>query len=442
LAESERVNDTHLQRIQTILTKGAEAGFALDAADLAADAIMKAASEAKAELVARLERAKEQKQAVDQMKATLASATSTMKRRQEEIARTDTLLERQRIELGRLQADGRYSEALITATAEVRNERKSVLEQLLSAKSVQLSAAEAEQSRLRREITEVGRRITGLSAQIQQASRREIDLRGERSTAIQAITDAGLTADTSNDELLSAVSATTKAQSDLEILKEKAVSLEVGLDAAASAAILEQHRRTITANDKQVKALRLQQRKLRDAERYFKDLHSVVSRQQNEAISNFTAEYGPRTSVIQRRLRSVYSFDDVEIHANEAKITVRVKRNGQELRPVDFFSQSQQQTLMLGLFLTACTAQTWSSFSTVFLDDPVTHFDDLNTYALLDLISGLLEGAAGGKQFIISTCDDRFLELARQKFRAHGERARFYQFTAIGNDGPVVSELN
>ncbi len=223
-------------------------------------------------------------------------------------------------------------------------------------------------------------------------------------------------ADTSNEELLSAVSAATKAQSDLEILKEKAVSLEVGLDAAASAAILEQHRTTISTNDKHVKGLLQRQRKLRDAERYFGDLHRLVSTQQNEAISNFTSEYGPRTSVIQRRLRSVYSFDDVEIRADDAKITVSVKRNGEELRPIDFFSQSQQQTLMLGLFLTACSAQTWSSFSTVFLDDPVTHFDDLNTYALLDLISGLLESADSGKQFIISTCDDRFLSSHAKNF--------------------------
>jgi DNA repair protein SbcC/Rad50 len=438
LVESERVNEIHRQRIQNILTKGAEIGFALDAPDFEVDAIVRAAGEVKAELAARSERAKEQKQAVDQTRATLASAMATMKRRQEEIARTDTLLDRQRIELSRLQADSRYSEALITATAEVRNERKSQLERLL--RSVQLSAAEAEQATLKRAIMEVARRITGINAQIQQSSRREMDLRGGQSTAIQAITETGLAADTSNDELLLAVSATTKTQSDLEILKEKAVSLEVGLDAAASAAILDQHRTTISTNDKQVKELRFQQRKLRDAERYFNDMHGVVSRQQNEAISNFTAEYGPRTSVIQRRLRSVYSFDDVEIRANEAKITVRVKRNGEELRPVDFFSQPQQQTLMLGLFLTACTAQTWSSFSTVFLDDPVTHFDDLNTYALLDLISRLLESADGGKQFIISTCDDRFLELARQKFRAHGDRAKFYQFAGVRPVGPLVPE--
>ena len=112
------------------------------------------------------------------------------------------------------------------------------------------------------------------------------------------------------------------------------------------------------------------------------------------------------------------------------------------MRPTDFFSQSQQQTLLLGLFLTACLSQTWSALCPIFLDDPVTHFDDLNTYAFLDLIVGLLESDSDQRQFIISTCDEKFLQLARQKFRHLGERAQFYAFSAIGAEGPVVEPAN
>jgi exonuclease SbcC len=442
LAESERANATIRQRMQEIIESGSENGFSLDAPDFVANTVTDAVDQTRKSLAASSERARSQRQVVDQAKATLASAASALKRRQDEIARTDALVERQRAEAGRLQSDNRYSETLVTLPTGAREERKAALDQALTEKGVRLATMEAEHARLKRTIADLTRRHSGIGAQIQQTARRDAELRSLQSAADQRIVSAGLPADTSNEELLIAVSGAAKAQSDMEILKEKAVSLEVGLDAAASAAILEQHRATISTNDVQVKTLRQRQRRLREAERYFGEIHRLVSAQQNEAISNFTLEYGPRTSVIQRRLRSVYSFDDVEIHAEAAKITVSVKRNGEELRPIDFFSQSQQQTLMLGLFLTACSAQTWSSFSTVFLDDPVTHFDDLNTYALLDLIAGLLENADGGKQFIISTCDDRFLELARQKFRAVGDRARFYQFTAIGSDGPVVSELN
>jgi exonuclease SbcC len=75
------------------------------------------------------------------------------------------------------------------------------------------------------------------------------------------------------------------------------------------------------------------------------------------------------------------------------------------------------------------------------LDDPVTHFDDMNTYALLDLLSGLLRSQDGERQFVISTCDEKLLQLARQKFRHLGPSAKFYRFSAIGADGPMVSEI-
>lgn len=76
------------------------------------------------------------------------------------------------------------------------------------------------------------------------------------------------------------------------------------------------------------------------------------------------------------------------------------------------------------------------------MDDPVTHFDDLNTYALLDLILGLQNSSEGERQFVISTCDEKMLQLARHKFRHLGSAAKFYRFQAIGTDGPMVSELS
>jgi exonuclease SbcC len=75
------------------------------------------------------------------------------------------------------------------------------------------------------------------------------------------------------------------------------------------------------------------------------------------------------------------------------------------------------------------------------MDDPVTHFDDLNTYAFLDVIVGLLEADTKERQFIISTCDEKLLQLARQKFRHFREDAVFYCFEALGENGPVVRQI-
>jgi exonuclease SbcC len=172
--------------------------------------------------------------------------------------------------------------------------------------------------------------------------------------------------------------------------------------------------------------------------KYFEEIQARLQETQNSAVASYTDEYGPLTSVIQRRLRAVSGFEDISLQPESGGINVRVTRNGEHLPPTDFFSQSQQQVLILSLFLTACTTQTWSAFAPILLDDPVTHFDDLNVYSFLDLVGGLLESGLPGRQFILSTCDDRFFQLARQRFRYLGDRGRVYRFISCGLDGPVI----
>ena len=272
---------------------------------------------------------------------------------------------------------------------------------------------------LRTQLTNLQRRVAQINAQLEESK---------------------LPFDISEDKLNSMITEELRTQEQLVTLRDSVSNLELAIDAATTAAALTQLLQNIRNKEKAVVAAARRRDQHQPWLNYFKELSRLVSSQQNEAIANFTREYGPRTSVIQRRLRSVYGFDDIEILSRESTISVRVKRHGEELRPTDYFSQSQQQTLYLGLFLTACISQTWSAFSPVFLDDPVTHFDDLNTYAFLDLIVGLLESNVGRRQFLISTCDERLLQLARQKFRHVGESAKFYRFSAIGPEGPVVEE--
>jgi exonuclease SbcC len=253
--------------------------------------------------------------------------------------------------------------------------------------------------------------------------------------------EAKLPADATEATILALMADESRAQAQFLELRDLAAGLELAIDTATTAAALTRLRQNIVNKEKAIEAAAAKREEHRPWLKYFDSISALASSQQNEAIANFTQEYGPRTSVLQRRLRSVYGFDEVDIQSHDSTIRVRVKRRGEELRPTDYFSQSQQQTLLLGLFLTACISQTWSAFAPVFLDDPVTHFDDLNTYAFLDLIVGLLESDSAQRQFVISTCDEKFLQLARQKFRHLGKRARFYTFSAIGADGPVVGEI-
>lgn len=253
---------------------------------------------------------------------------------------------------------------------------------------------------------------------------------------------AQIPSNVSESDLLDRIAVESKLQSQLVALRNDASNLELAFDSATTAAALTTIQNSIRTKKKDIENATQRLNAHKPWSSFFSKLNRLLLHQQNSAIEAFTNQYGPRTSVIQRRLRSVYGFDDVEIHTRDSAIHVRVLRNGAELRPTDYFSQSQQQTLLLGLFLTACISQTWSGFAPIFMDDPVTHFDDLNTYAFLDLIVGLLEGDSKERQFIISTCDEKLLQLARQKFRHFQQDAVFYRFEALGANGPVVRQIS
>ena len=71
-------------------------------------------------------------------------------------------------------------------------------------------------------------------------------------------------------------------------------------------------------------------------------------------------------------------------------------------------------------------------------DDTVEHFDNLNSYAFVDLIKGLTD-SDNNRQFIISTCDERLFQLIRQRFGDSSGKAIYHIFDSIGENGPSYS---
>jgi exonuclease SbcC len=228
----------------------------------------------------------------------------------------------------------------------------------------------------------------------------------------------------------------------LSKLVEQVSSLEVALDAITTAAALRAKIIETKTLEEKIRASTAERETSARWRAYFEHLRDAMQKEQNRAVKEFTYAYGPLTTTIQRRLRSVYGFEDVILDPRDDEIAIRVMKNGEQLRPTDYFSQSQQQILMLSLFLTACITQTWSSFGPILLDDPITHFDDLNAYSFLDLIAGLTVGEQGRHQFIVSTCEERLFQLVRQKFSNFGRRIRIYRFVSTGIEGPVIEAVS
>lgn len=256
-----------------------------------------------------------------------------------------------------------------------------------------------------------------------------------------ALSTAGLAVETTEEQVHQLMHATQTRVLKALGLRDRAAELEVAMDAAATSAAFQSIRARIDGHESIAERALVRSALVEPWVNYFEEVSKLLSGQQAMATEHFTTGYGPRTEMIQRRLRPVYGFDDIAVTSKDSSIQIHVRRNGEVLRPTDFFSQSQVQTLVLGLFLTACSSQTWSGFSSIMMDDPVTHFDNLNTYALLDLILGMQNSPEGARQFVISTCDEKLLQLARHKFRHLGEAAKFYRFSAIGAEGPMVAEI-
>ena len=321
----------------------------------------------------------------------------------EETARFDRTVEEGRIAL-------RSCRGEVDRQRRVIRELQESVEQLLADprvgdENLEVSAAEIENriGRLQGELAQVDRERVGLREQLGRQERKLQEVRDElkeareSATVLQAeganlqswcdevtakLAEAKLPEDADESTLLSQMSALARERVRATDLRDAVHSIELAIDAATTKAAFGRLRDVVLRREE---ALGEAQQRRNEGEgwlRYFESLADVLVEEQSAAVASFTTGFGPTTSVIQRRLRSVYGFDEIDIRNDDSKIRVAVRRQGEKLRPTDYFSQSQQQTLLLGLFLTACLSQNWSTLSPVFLDDPVTHFDDLNTYAV------------------------------------------------------------
>jgi len=228
----------------------------------------------------------------------------------------------------------------------------------------------------------------------------------------------------------------------LQKIARRCIALERSLDAAQRSAMLADLELQAESLIKQRRSLFELSERISRVKEVFAGVKSVLEGQSSQAVSNYVKALGPLTTLIQKRLRAAYGFGDIALRAKGNDIEVVVGWKDQDLRPGDYFSDSQKQILMLSLFLAGRLTQTWSGFSPILMDDPVTHFDDLNAFGFVELMRGLASSYPGRRQFFISTCDDRLFGLMRSKFMDLPGGVRFYEFEGIGRDGPVVKPID
>ena len=301
--------------------------------------------------------------AVARDRTTLTTAKNLLATRIGELNDRKTALARRNEDVAQLQNDPRTAQISFDIDDEQLARAESLTLDSLTTFKGEATAAQTKVTQKRTEMPALRQQSTSMKAQLQTLRTQLANLQRAVAQLTARLQESKLPTDVSEEMLLSLIADESRQQAQLLALRDSISSLELAIDALTTAAALTTLQQNVRNKEKTVETAARKRGQHQPWLAYFTRLSDLVSLQQNEAIANFTSEYGPRTSVIQRRLRSVYGFDDIQIESHESTISVRVKRHGEVLRPTDYFSQSQQQTLLLGLFLTACISQTWSGFA-------------------------------------------------------------------------------
>ncbi|MBU0825284.1 MAG: hypothetical protein KKB78_12785 [Alphaproteobacteria bacterium] len=105
-------------------------------------------------------------------------------------------------------------------------------------------------------------------------------------------------------------------------------------------------------------------------------------------------------------------FDRIKLGQVDDPLRWLADVGGQELNPGKDFSQGQRQDLALALFL----ARARSLRGTFFLDEPVTHLDDLNRVGLLDIFRATVLENSMSLNLVVTTASKPLARHLIEKF--------------------------
>lgn len=100
------------------------------------------------------------------------------------------------------------------------------------------------------------------------------------------------------------------------------------------------------------------------------------------------------------------------------------------MMPDIYFSSAQLNTLALSMFLGEILSIKDLELKTIFIDDPIGHFDDVNILAFIDLVRCLVDDL--NYQVVLSTHDIRIFNLMQIKLDKKYYNSKFIQFKSIG----------
>ena len=103
----------------------------------------------------------------------------------------------------------------------------------------------------------------------------------------------------------------------------------------------------------------------------------------------------------------------------------------EDIMPELFFSSAQLNTVALSVFLGGALSTSNPKVNTIFIDDPIGHFDDLNVLSFIDVLRTIISETDW--QIIISTHEESFYEIMKVKLNPKYYNSKFLIFKDEGN---------
>lgn len=141
----------------------------------------------------------------------------------------------------------------------------------------------------------------------------------------------------------------------------------------------------------------------------FYDAYTTMSRKQVQDLSRVV-------NPLFARMHANRVFDRINLGEDNDFLHWLADAGGQQLDPGKDFSQGQRQDLALALFL----ARARSLGGTFFLDEPITHLDDLNRVGLLDILRATVLESSQSLNLVITTSSRALARHLIEKFAGVG----------------------
>lgn len=141
----------------------------------------------------------------------------------------------------------------------------------------------------------------------------------------------------------------------------------------------------------------------------FYDAYTTMSRKQVQDLSRVV-------NPLFARMHANRVFDRINLGEDNDFLHWLADAGGQQLDPGKDFSQGQRQDLALALFL----ARARSLGGTFFLDEPITHLDDLNRVGLLDILRATVLENSQFLNLVITTSSRALARHLIEKFSGVG----------------------